>query len=81
MANSTVPLVDRIGLSPSEAGELVGLSRKLIDRATETGELPYSKVGSRTIILRSSLDAWLKEKERERSRAIADMSDRCASVE
>lgn len=80
MAKSEVVLTERIALSPSEAGELVGLSRKSIDRAIEAGELPYLKAGRRTIIRRSSLDDWLERKEAARSQAVADMFARGDSV-
>lgn len=80
MAKSDVALPERIALSPSEAGELVGLSRKSIDKAIENGELPYLKAGSRTIIRRLSLDAWLEHKEAARSQALAEMLARADAV-
>lgn len=54
-----VPLKDRLSLSPEEAAALTGIGLTSI-RAAAKGPLVARKFGTRTIILKSDLMAWLE---------------------
>jgi excisionase family DNA binding protein len=54
-----VSLVDKIALSTGEACALAGVGMNTIYNAIHAGELVARKVGTRTIILRRDLNAWL----------------------
>ncbi|KRR14758.1 helix-turn-helix domain-containing protein [Bradyrhizobium valentinum] len=56
----TVPLADRLSLSPEEASALTGIGQTSIRAAVASGALTARKLGTRTIILREDLYAWLK---------------------
>jgi excisionase family DNA binding protein len=49
----------RIGFSPDEAAEMMGLSRELLNDLLRTGELPSIKAGRRRIITRHHLAGFL----------------------
>lgn len=60
--SETVPLTERATLSPAEAAALTGLSRDTIARAyksTKADALRAKRRGSRVVIRRVDLDAWL----------------------
>lgn len=54
-----VPLKDRLALSPEEASALSGIGLTSI-RAAAKGPLVARKFGTRTIILKQDLIAWLE---------------------
>lgn len=54
-----VPLKDRLALSPEEASALSGIGLTSIRAATK-GPLVARKFGTRTIILKQDLIAWLE---------------------
>jgi excisionase family DNA binding protein len=56
----TVPLKDRLSLSPEEASALTGIGLTSIRQAVASGDLPARRHGRRIIILRDDLQAWLK---------------------
>lgn len=55
-----VPLAERMSLSPEEASALTGIGLTSIRQAAASGALEARKHGTRTIILRDDLKAWLK---------------------
>jgi excisionase family DNA binding protein len=56
----TVPLADRLALSPEEASALTGIGTTRIREAINSGTLEAHKHGVRTVILPDDLRAWLK---------------------
>ena len=59
-ARRTVPLAERISVSPEEASALTGIGLTSIRQAVASGALKARKHGTRTIILREDLTDWLK---------------------
>jgi hypothetical protein len=57
--NKTVPLADRLSLSPEEASALTGIGVTRIREAAGDCILVARKHGTRTIILPDDLKAWL----------------------
>lgn len=55
----TVPLKDRLALSPSDAVAITGIGLSSIKNATYSGALVARKLGKNTIILPDDLKAWL----------------------
>ena len=53
-----IPLAERLGLSDKEAGALLGMSYKTIERARKSGALPAKRVGSSIRIKPADLMAW-----------------------
>lgn len=58
--NETVPLKDRLALSPEEASALSGIGTTRIREAINDHTLVAHKHGVRTIILPEDLKVWLK---------------------
>jgi excisionase family DNA binding protein len=56
----SVPLAERLSLSPEEASALSGIGLTAIREAAANGDLAAHKHGRRTIILRDDLNTWLK---------------------
>ena len=56
----TVPLSERLALSPEEASMLSGIGMTSIRQAAASGALIARKHGTRTIILREDLAEWLQ---------------------
>lgn len=56
----TVPLKDRLSLSPEEASALTGIGLTSIKMATYSDSLIARKHGRNTVILPSDLKAWLE---------------------
>jgi excisionase family DNA binding protein len=54
-----VPLVDKISLTIAEASALANFGESIIRKAIRARELAARRKGSRIIILRPDLDAWL----------------------
>ena len=56
---------DKIGLSPAEAAQALGVDTQTIRRAIrhpdDNKRLRARKIFRRVVILRSDLDAWLRE--------------------
>jgi helix-turn-helix protein len=55
-----VPLHERLSLSPEECSALSGIGLTSIRQAAATGALTARKHGTRTIILREDLKAYLE---------------------
>lgn len=66
-----VPLKDRLTLTFWDAVALSGFGMSTIYRATLDGKLVARKCGSRTVILREDLDAWLKNLPHKPTRSAA----------
>lgn len=58
-----VEVLPKLAFSPAEAAFAIGLSASMIYRLCDAGEIQYAKVGSRTLIRRDSLEAYLKRIE------------------
>lgn len=50
---------ERLALSVSEAASLLGVSRPTVYQLIRRDDFPSFKVGSRTLIHRGKLEAWL----------------------
>ena len=57
---NAVPLKDRLSWSPEEAAAMTGIGLTRLRESARIGTLVARKHGSRTIILRSDLMAWLE---------------------
>lgn len=55
-----VPLIDKLVLTPEDVSALSGFGRGTIYAAMRSGALIARKEGSRTVILREDMDAWLR---------------------
>lgn len=55
---------DKISYSLPEASRLTGLSLPYLYKLSASGKLPVSKIGARTVILRSELEDFLRAKIR-----------------
>lgn len=53
--------VERLALSVSEAAALLGVSRPTMYQLLRREGFPAFKVGSRTLISRTGLEAWVEE--------------------
>ena len=52
-------------MTPSDAAELLGVSRKWVYRAVRDGVIPFYRLGAGTLrFRRSELEAWLAERRR-----------------
>lgn len=51
--------VDAVAYSPTRAAAATGLRPERITRAVREGHLHAVRVGTKTLILRSQLEAWL----------------------
>lgn len=58
--NTSATIIQREGLSMSEAAQVAGIGRSTLYLLVADGRLPARKCGSRTIILRSELQACLQ---------------------
>lgn len=58
---------DRMSFSIAEASKLTGLSRPYLYKLSAAGKLPVSKIGSRTVILKSELENFLRARIRTSS--------------
>jgi len=56
--------INKITLSIQEASILSGLSVSYLYKLSSNGELPVCKIGTRVLILRSELEAFLRAKIR-----------------
>ncbi|PKL75097.1 MAG: hypothetical protein CVV27_17135, partial [Candidatus Melainabacteria bacterium HGW-Melainabacteria-1] len=50
---------NRVAFSVNESAESCGLSAKTVWQKIHSGELRAARVGSRVLVLRSDLEAWL----------------------
>ena len=50
----------KLALSPAEAAEALGVSRSTVYRMVSSGQLAVVKVGRRTLVAKSDLDALLQ---------------------
>jgi len=57
--------MDRLLLRPSEAAELLGLSRSKVYALLAAGELPAVKIGNSTRVPVVELRAWLAARSRD----------------
>ena len=53
---------NKLSYGVREAGAALGLSRATVYRLIERGELPTFKIGTRTLIQRTALDALIDRK-------------------
>src|SRR5690606_27994691 len=67
-------LEDQEEVSPEDAGKILGISRPLVVRKMDTGELPYRTVGAHRRLKLADVLA-LKEKEAERQRAMRALAE------
>ena len=47
-------------LKPTEAAEILRISKSEIYRQLQTGGLPYISIGKRKLIRRADLEAWIE---------------------
>lgn len=59
-----VDRANRLALSPAEAAELLGITKPTLYKFLRDGRLPSLKMGTRRLIRRESLDAFLANLER-----------------
>lgn len=59
---------ERLVYSASQLPAIMGLSLSTIERLLRSGELPARKAGTRTIILREDVEAWLRALPRKASK-------------
>ncbi len=52
---------DKVGLTVSEAAELLGLSVRNVYTLTHRADFPAVRVGRKILVLRGRLEAWLAE--------------------
>ena len=61
-----IRLIDRLAVSPTEAAQLIGVSRPVIYNLLEMDNgIPSLKIGSRRIIPIDGLRRWLNERTEE----------------
>lgn len=53
------PILERLRISVDDAAEVSSLCRRTLTKSIATGELPATKMGRRTLIRPSDLEAWL----------------------
>ena len=63
MNNSTI--YRSFGLGLKEAANLIGVSKRTMQRLQQEGEIPFSRIGRKIIFRLSQLEAYLKRKEAE----------------
>jgi len=56
------------GLGLKEAANLIGVSKRTMQRLQQEGEIPFSRIGRKIIFRLSQLEAYLKRKEAENVR-------------
>jgi excisionase family DNA binding protein len=69
MATNTIPVSERITLSPKQAAELLGLSKPTLQHLIDSGELPSFQVGARRLITRDALEEMVRSREQKYTRA------------
>ncbi|TWD81143.1 excisionase family DNA binding protein [Kribbella amoyensis] len=62
-------------LTTQQAADLLGVSRPTVVRLTDSGDLPYERVGTRRKILLKDLLAYREARRRRQYDAIADTAD------
>jgi len=50
---------DKMAISIAEAAEIMGLSRPTVYQLIKRSDFPVFKIGKRTLISRSGLEAWI----------------------
>ena len=75
MAVSPVPVTDRVTLSPEQAANLLGISKKTLQPLIDSGELPSFLVGSRRLITRRALERSVQRRERKYTEAARGQFD------
>jgi excisionase family DNA binding protein len=63
MAKSSIPVQDRVTLSPQQAADLMGLSKNTLQTLLDSGDLPSFTVGNRRLISRDSIDELIRVRE------------------
>jgi excisionase family DNA binding protein len=54
---------DELAVSLPEAARLLGIGKTLMREIVAREEIPACKIGSRTVIRRAALEAWLEQQE------------------
>lgn len=57
--------VKETGLTPAEAGAIIGRSAYTIKEYARNNRLPHYKVGNRYLFTRAALMNWIKEQEQK----------------
>lgn len=57
--------IKETGLTPEEAGELVGCSAYTIKELARGKRIPFYKVGARYMFTRSALMKWIENQEKQ----------------
>ena len=65
MAASPVPLNERVTLSPQQAADLLGISKKTLQPLLDRGELASFLVGTRRLISRDALEELVRNREQK----------------
>jgi excisionase family DNA binding protein len=60
-------MTEPIALNLSQAAELLGLSRPTVRTLIHRDDFPAMKIGSRWVISRSGLEAWIAQKSAARA--------------
>lgn len=55
--------VKEIGLTPAEAGALIGCSAYTIKELARANKIPFYRIGSRYMFTKSALLKWITEQE------------------
>lgn len=62
-----MPTNEKLALSVSEAAELLGLSRPTVYKLMRRDDFPVLRIGTRTLIHRAKLEAWVAAQSRGKS--------------
>ena len=76
----TLHLTDKLAFSTFEAAKRAAICRSLIYRAINSGDLVAHKVGRRTIVLASDLEAFLARSPRMPAKEAAAADDETAGA-
>lgn len=59
LEKETCPLSDKVSLSVKETAQVLSLSERTVRKLLERPDFPALKVGYRTLVSRSGLEAWI----------------------
>lgn len=72
--------MEKLALTPAEAGEAIGISRAKAYELIRAGEIPSFKVGSSTRISVAALQRWIAEQESGDVQPLAVVSHNAATA-